>query len=473
MGKQVTDISQIRKYLNGELDARAMHKLERRAQDDPFLMDAIEGYQTAKADQQANLGELEARLNKRVSEKKGRIVPFRMIGIAASVLIICSAGVWWLRQGRRPVNNPAKSESKRPDTLQAAKRATDTLDKTETKSPKQYAENIPATTQPETPAGKNGAPVIAADRAVTETKTFAPSAVSSAAPVQTMADTKAEKPGYTDKDTTPLNEMIVMNYKSSKKRDTAGLIALHEVHIKTRPDTAPEQRLLANVPGAKVYPNTQSAAEVERLLTQGSLGNGAVSKMVTSRVIQGKVIAENNGLPIQGASVKVSGTNQATKTDASGFFKVRSDTSHAKLEITDHGYKALQVSAGANNRDSVKTIALAPDENDDLSETIVTGYTSQAKDANTDYITAHPQKGWSAFKKYLKINAISPDKVIGVVKVTFSVDKFGTISDVRIIKGLSDAANKKAISLIKDGPDWVGNSSKRPETITLRIKFGE
>ena len=35
------DILQIRKYLNGELNARAMHQLERRAQDDPFLMDAM------------------------------------------------------------------------------------------------------------------------------------------------------------------------------------------------------------------------------------------------------------------------------------------------------------------------------------------------------------------------------------------------------------------------------------------------
>jgi len=41
-----TDISQqIRKYLNGELDARAMHQLEKEAQNDPFLMEALEGYE--------------------------------------------------------------------------------------------------------------------------------------------------------------------------------------------------------------------------------------------------------------------------------------------------------------------------------------------------------------------------------------------------------------------------------------------
>ena len=111
MGKQVTDIAQIRKYLNGELDARAMHRLERQAQDDPFLMEAIEGYQSAKADQQPNLDELAGRLNERISEKRGRIIPFRVIGIAASVLIICSVGVWWVRQQTEQVRDPNKNKS--------------------------------------------------------------------------------------------------------------------------------------------------------------------------------------------------------------------------------------------------------------------------------------------------------------------------------------------------------------------------
>lgn len=145
-----------------------MHRLERQAQDDPFLMDALEGYQSAKADQQANLDELAVRLDKRVSEKRLRIIPFRVIGIAASVLIVCSAGAWWLFQGRGPVNNPVKKESKQPGTLEAAKRPADTLDKTTAKSSKQYAENMPATTQPKTLTRENAAPpVVAENKTVT------------------------------------------------------------------------------------------------------------------------------------------------------------------------------------------------------------------------------------------------------------------------------------------------------------------
>ncbi|MDB5129168.1 hypothetical protein, partial [Mucilaginibacter sp.] len=78
-------ISQIQKYLNGELDALAMHKLEREAQNDPFLMDALEGYGTVGS-QQDSLSALQQRLQARTATKTRRIVPWAVISIAASVI---------------------------------------------------------------------------------------------------------------------------------------------------------------------------------------------------------------------------------------------------------------------------------------------------------------------------------------------------------------------------------------------------
>jgi hypothetical protein len=201
---------------------------------------------------------------------------------------------------------------------------------------------------------------------------------------------------------------------------------------------------------------------MDKAVTRGSLNGIGVNQLMTNRLIQGKVIAQADGLPIQGASVKVAGTNQSTKTDAAGFFKVRADTGHTKLEITQKGYQARQLSTASAPRDSVKTIVLAADKGDDLNDA-----------AGTDYIAAHPQKGWRDFRHYLKTNAVSPDGVTGLVKISFVVDKSGSIGNIKVEKGLSDAANKKALSLVKDGPGWVGNSNKHPETITVRIKFGK
>ena len=61
MSKRRDQIAQIKKYTSGQLDARAMHQLEREALDDPFLADALEGYQTSDLKQEVNLTELNDR----------------------------------------------------------------------------------------------------------------------------------------------------------------------------------------------------------------------------------------------------------------------------------------------------------------------------------------------------------------------------------------------------------------------------
>ncbi|RYD86034.1 MAG: hypothetical protein EOP54_30890, partial [Sphingobacteriales bacterium] len=109
------DISQIQAYLNGELDSKAMHQLEREAQADPFLADALDGYAHA-AGQQDKLAALQQRLQQRVEPKVRRMLPWTAIAIAASVVgFIIMAGLFFMRNsGNKPsaqvaVNEPAKA----------------------------------------------------------------------------------------------------------------------------------------------------------------------------------------------------------------------------------------------------------------------------------------------------------------------------------------------------------------------------
>ncbi|RYE19007.1 MAG: hypothetical protein EOP51_20785, partial [Sphingobacteriales bacterium] len=96
-----TDISnRIKKYLNGELGGPAMHLLEKEAQNDPFLMDALEGYEQAGGPQQANLANIHARLQQRTEPKVRRIIPWKAISIAASVLVFLIMGVLLIQNNR-------------------------------------------------------------------------------------------------------------------------------------------------------------------------------------------------------------------------------------------------------------------------------------------------------------------------------------------------------------------------------------
>ncbi|MCW3462220.1 energy transducer TonB [Chitinophaga nivalis] len=87
----------IRQYLAGELDDKAMHDLERRALDDPFLADALEGYALHAPDQQAQQEELSQRLAARIAPQQTRVRPlYTRWAAAAAILLLLFTGGWFL-----------------------------------------------------------------------------------------------------------------------------------------------------------------------------------------------------------------------------------------------------------------------------------------------------------------------------------------------------------------------------------------
>ncbi|GAC1311921.1 MAG: carboxypeptidase-like regulatory domain-containing protein [Mucilaginibacter sp.] len=426
MHKKETDIVLIRKYLNGELDARAMHQLEKRAHDDPFLMDAIEGYEKAGGDQQPNLDELTGRLQQRVARKERRIIPFKFIAAAASVLVVLTIGGLWLYKSQPektkiaqvtpaeikakpilpPQSNTAKPNAVKPDEIAVLK-------------PGRHPVHIKKSTNANNQSTAVPSPVIVADQ------------------IASISDKSKAKEL---KDSVPLNEVIVMGYTGQKKKDVAASVT------KVSPGVA--QLLQGRAAGVMIR------------------GTGTIN--VPKKTIKGKIVGKDDGLPIVGATVRVQGTNASTITDANGMFNLSADSTKSKLVVGYIGYTARQVNIGP--RDSLNTIVLEP-ANHALSEVVVTGYNKLATADNAAVINAHPRAGWSSFKKYLKQNAVSPDGKTGVVKLSFEVDRTGAISDMIVIKALSPAADQKAIELVKSGLGWAGSSTGKPEKVKVRVKF--
>jgi hypothetical protein len=84
-----------------------MHELERRALDDPFLADALEGFEHAPPDQEGNLAELTDRLRQRTEKTVRKMVPWVQLSAAASIIVVLGAGIWFF------TNRNDKSEAKR------------------------------------------------------------------------------------------------------------------------------------------------------------------------------------------------------------------------------------------------------------------------------------------------------------------------------------------------------------------------
>ena len=82
---------------------------------------------------------------------------------------------------------------------------------------------------------------------------------------------------------------------------------------------------------------------------------------------------------------------------------------------------------------------------------------------------ARPKAGWNAFQKYMSTVAISPDGKCGDVKLSFTVDANGAINDCKVVTGLSEIADKKAVELIKNGPSWVNTTDAKAVSVTVNF----
>ena len=109
--------SDIERYYSGEMLPEERHALEKAALDDPFLADALEGYDftSTAAD---DLAKIKSRLEKKLDRKK--VVPifqkYKWLSVAAIVLIIAGAG-WFAYSISQKENNTSVTalEKKLPE----------------------------------------------------------------------------------------------------------------------------------------------------------------------------------------------------------------------------------------------------------------------------------------------------------------------------------------------------------------------
>ena len=104
----------IQRYLEGSLDKKLMHELEKRALEDPFLADALEGYAHSDAGSHG-LSILQRQLHERIAHQQENKKVFdlswqRLSVAAAAAVMFISAGVLFWMNSQLPQNDMAASE---------------------------------------------------------------------------------------------------------------------------------------------------------------------------------------------------------------------------------------------------------------------------------------------------------------------------------------------------------------------------
>ncbi|MBE7176914.1 MAG: carboxypeptidase-like regulatory domain-containing protein [Mucilaginibacter polytrichastri] len=410
-----SDSELIALYHEGKLDGESMNRLERRALDDPFLADALEGFSQVKKPHIQVRKDLRERLEKRLHKGKRRSIVGQTSSWAAAAAIVLTVGAAWFFFHEERLKNEVTAV-KAPALPDAAP----------------HAQTLPDSILAD--AEQLGAAVAVKK---TQVKKAPPLA---AAPVmarkQEPAASRKQQPSSLP-DSIRLGEVAVVGYATRQKSDITGSVATIRV-------------------------DSQRARPMEQAL-QGRASGVRVGKFEgkPAQILHGQVIAANDKTPLPGVSVQILGTGKSTVTDADGHFSIAAQKDD-RLGVTYIGYESKEVKPLKS--DSLM-IAMNPDHGS-LNEVVITGY---GKPANRN---AEPVGGWPGYREYLEEKAISPDGRKGSVVLEFSVGADQIINDVVVVRAYNEKAAALAEDILKNGPAWrPGTGNRGNERVRITIRF--
>ena len=413
-------------YIRGLRKGKEAHRLEKESMQDPFLADAMDGYNQVEGNHEQRIEKLRMQVSAHSAKKKNTYAI--TWSIAACLVIGFGISSYFLFLKKSMTDEVfIAEESVSIKLAEPAAPPTPAIPATPT---------VPATPQKE----------IA------------------------LATTKVKT------DSTPISEI------TARQADKKDMIA--EIQTTSQPQGAP----VAAVPMMEEV-SEETAALQEVVATIDTFESESDKKMKLAKVatilpqnnmIKGRV-TDGKGEPLIGASVTYKGTNIGTITNMNGEFSLVKKDDKKRLTAEYIGYNPVEIRIDTN-----RTMLIAMNENKQaLNEVVVVGYGAKKNKKSTTTgnvvtvkeqakkeITPQPVIGKRSYQKYLKENLVRPTDdnckdIKGEVVLSFFVDEEGKPQNITVIHGLCEFADKEAIRLVKEGPKWT--SGKLPARVTVRF----
>ena len=413
-------------YIRGLRKGKEAHRLEKESMQDPFLADAMDGYNQVEGNHEQRIEKLRMQVSAHSAKKKSTYAI--TWSIAACLIIGFGISSYFLFLKKSMTDEVfIAEESVSIKLAEPAAPPTPAIPATPT---------VPATPQKE----------IA------------------------LATTKVKT------DSTPISEI------TARQADKKDMIA--EIQTTSQPQGAP----VAAVPMMEEV-SEETAALQEVVATIDTFESESDKKMKLAKVatilpqnnmIKGRVTDEK-GEPLIGASVTYKGTNIGTITNMNGEFSLVKKDDKKRLTAEYIGYDPVEIRV-----DTSRTMLIAMNENKQaLNEVVVVGYgakknkksttlgsDAKVKEQTEKEITPQPVIGKRNYQKYLKEHLVRPTdekcaQVKGKVVLTFLINKEGRPFYIKVKESLCESADKEAIRLIQEGPDWIyGN-----KLVEVTVKF--
>lgn len=177
----------------------------------------------------------------------------------------------------------------------------------------------------------------------------------------------------------------------------------------------------------------------------------ASSVLAQDRIVTGKVTSKEDGLPLPGVSVKVTGQRQGTQTDANGNFSVSVPTNAKSLEISYIGFVNQIIPIGTKTNFNVAL------ENDTkaLSEVVVVGYSTTTQQAFTG--SAKVVSGENLERKAVSNISQALSGEVSGVNVINTSGQPGTTATIRV-RGFGSVNGNRAPLYVVDGSPIATNT---------------
>jgi hypothetical protein len=519
-------LEDIERYLQGKLSSAEMHELEKAAVQDPFLADAIEGYQSIG---QGNLKEDLNDIHARLSSGPAKLIPAAAKQntwwrVAAAVIVLAGAGILGFKifTGKNNTQELAKTESIAATQKETATALDSKIDTT-------------ASLQKNTPVASNRRPLSSLQESTITASSASPNNKNLQPVAALPARQKNDNATVTAKDTMLFDQLAARDMVAANRMEarTSGLLAqtTSAREMAMQLNKAIDPALAGKKDQINFFPNRNSMT-VSGTYTPLSAGKGKKIKGDTINLDHsempvftqaGYIKTTQSAITALGNSstLTVSGNDIAKKrsgisvdtlmfTDQKKMYvtlnETKPPTSSAtiNLQLADAVVKktgSLNVGAQRPNTSLAKNdsaIALlpevsvagyggvskrkelgsvpSPDTRKDLSRPVDTAPDNNAEKGTVSNfggssIMVLPVSGWYDFTRYLagKIAAKKNIGEHGTVEIKMNISESGKVSKVRILKSFNTQLDPILIKAIRKGPRWKSTDYLKKKDFVFKV----
>lgn len=484
----------IQQYLEGKMSPTAMNALEKAALDDPFLQEAIEGYEAVPAESwKPLLSELKQGFAAPAATNNdtAKVVGFgrkRFVWLkyAAAVLILGGGfgTIYLINQNKTNNQDEVAVVSAQKNNAPALNETTvsaqpDSMNTVATNTPTTTNSTLANVTTENTPLPGM---VTFKDKLIQATDTLG-YALNDIKPAPTVAEKVVEvKEAKVDdlvsaeskpfspispvpaapaaKSAAPIAGNLDNRYDNTKKKAVAAM-----------EETDARVNNVGRNQNARFY-NQQTLNTNQGLLSNNA--DNEVNRSFLAQVVDDK----NNPLPFANINVKNEGFG--TYADAKGNVRLISTDSIIPIEVKSLGFESRTVVLRSAQQPA--TIQMREEGNIAYQEK-----TTDRKQATNNVMSrraylqkdaeqnAEPADGWEKYDTYISNNLVIPDDLVkknvhGEVALSFDVQKNGAITNIKVDKSLCTDCDEIAKRIVAQGPQWkVKKGKKAKARVTVQF----